>query len=829
MPNPELRDITRSKYLSAWTTTSFAGVISELGDEDPWILRINKTPTCAANVNIPNNISLEWEGDSLLNINSGVIVNGPPPQDHPNRLLFTGPGQYRIAKHPAYKYVDGVWYLGDGTAGSVTITPAMSEAMRYGPFNNNGGYVLLPIGTYEIDHNWLVQRGGIVGSANDPNGHGTIIRRIAGGSGQPAAFTFLEGARTMYIRQIGIENDESDGCGMLAYSAAASPQTIDGLRIENTTVYGGSHGFRVHHDHANKNWQVHNIFIDRDVNFLDQTTACLRCNAINSGGTFYPKVRPAAGARGMLLEAAAKWEWGGDGAGILPESIAGSPPAAVKFTFTSSDVNTSTNAITAADGDDLQTGDSVYFTTTGTLPAPLALNTRYNWNAANKTLHTNPANAASPSEAIDLTDGGSGTHTLWSTRPHPDAVAGQPAALIEIAGPMQEGFVGLPMARDEGFHTFMKVTSAVGTERALPINLFGVHSQGQFDIQGSVDIDLFGGVYRAEAFKDVAGVSARIRNFGARIWTYGVGGPTNNYGGYTVADPWFDDFKGGSAFLDDHRPGGPSYHGVYGNDAPMWGLRVFNNNTANKLRMWAIRIGSGVKAGWTGFRNWASGVADSQSGYDFDGGISRKGRLMNSRTPDAATGTSGTITLDLQLNDVFTVTPTGNATIEVSNGPAGHQMDVTLIILTSGTSSYDLSQGTLSVMQGGAFATGTTSGALYLLRFRWNGTYLIEDRMKAQRLAPVATADVVHMRGASNAIHFYDRATDGGTVIAYSAAVGAWALYHGGSDFFKVDQSTTARDTRLLIWDVDNGALERVTVGDPDSGGSGFKVLRIPN
>lgn len=41
--------------------------------------------------------------------------------------------------------------------------------------------------------------------------------------------------------------------------------------------------------------------------------------------------------------------------------------------------------------------------------------------------------------------------------------------------------------------------------------------------------------------------------------------------------------------------------------------------------------------------------------------------------------------------------------------------------------------------------------------------------------------------------------------------------------------TNTATQTQLEIWDVDNGAVERVTVGAADSGGSGFKVLRIPN
>lgn len=43
------------------------------------------------------------------------------------------------------------------------------------------------------------------------------------------------------------------------------------------------------------------------------------------------------------------------------------------------------------------------------------------------------------------------------------------------------------------------------------------------------------------------------------------------------------------------------------------------------------------------------------------------------------------------------------------------------------------------------------------------------------------------------------------------------------------DMDTTAGNTRFLIYDVDNATLERVSVGAADSGGTGYKVLRIPN
>lgn len=48
-------------------------------------------------------------------------------------------------------------------------------------------------------------------------------------------------------------------------------------------------------------------------------------------------------------------------------------------------------------------------------------------------------------------------------------------------------------------------------------------------------------------------------------------------------------------------------------------------------------------------------------------------------------------------------------------------------------------------------------------------------------------------------------------------------------DAARFDASTTATHTRFFLYDVDNATLERVTVGAADTGGAGFKVLRIPN
>jgi hypothetical protein len=45
----------------------------------------------------------------------------------------------------------------------------------------------------------------------------------------------------------------------------------------------------------------------------------------------------------------------------------------------------------------------------------------------------------------------------------------------------------------------------------------------------------------------------------------------------------------------------------------------------------------------------------------------------------------------------------------------------------------------------------------------------------------------------------------------------------------RIERTATATHTALMIWDTDNATLERVTVGAAGSGGTGFKVLRIPN
>lgn len=62
-----------------------------------------------------------------------------------------------------------------------------------------------------------------------------------------------------------------------------------------------------------------------------------------------------------------------------------------------------------------------------------------------------------------------------------------------------------------------------------------------------------------------------------------------------------------------------------------------------------------------------------------------------------------------------------------------------------------------------------------------------------------------------------------------SPAGGAGSTPNALVTALQLDDATTANATRALIYDITAAALRRVTIGAADSGGVGFRVLRIPN
>lgn len=103
--------------------------------------------------------------------------------------------------------------------------------------------------------------------------------------------------------------------------------------------------------------------------------------------------------------------------------------------------------------------------------------------------------------------------------------------------------------------------------------------------------------------------------------------------------------------------------------------------------------------------------------------------------------------------------------------------------------------------------------------------------------------------GNVGAIAIGDQASATGTTAAASMALGVSAVAVAGEAAYgsttrpfvhrlfssiageglRVDASAAADDVRILVWDVTAAALVRVSRGAVDSGGVGFRLLRIPN
>lgn len=87
-----------------------------------------------------------------------------------------------------------------------------------------------------------------------------------------------------------------------------------------------------------------------------------------------------------------------------------------------------------------------------------------------------------------------------------------------------------------------------------------------------------------------------------------------------------------------------------------------------------------------------------------------------------ALGTTGTVNVDMSLGEVYTITPTGTVTLTASNCTSGRR--ATIIVLTSGTTSFTMTPSTN--MKGTALSTGTTTAKTFGWSFICNSTTAVQ-------------------------------------------------------------------------------------------------------
>ena len=110
--------------------------------------------------------------------------------------------------------------------------------------------------------------------------------------------------------------------------------------------------------------------------------------------------------------------------------------------------------------------------------------------------------------------------------------------------------------------------------------------------------------------------------------------------------------------------------------------------------------------------------------FGINSGTVRAKRVTPAITTLTASSTND-IVLNCEKGDIFKLTPTGSANINASMITANVGQRVTLIVLTSGTSSYTLTFNT-NFLSTGTLASGVTTAKTFIVDFVSNGTTLIE-------------------------------------------------------------------------------------------------------
>ena len=131
---------------------------------------------------------------------------------------------------------------------------------------------------------------------------------------------------------------------------------------------------------------------------------------------------------------------------------------------------------------------------------------------------------------------------------------------------------------------------------------------------------------------------------------------------------------------------------------------------------------------------------------------------------------------------------------------------------------------TVKTAAGNITIQSTSNGDSVILDAPANGTVIIQTNAGTHQTFFNADGTVglgAAIMGPAGAFDEVDTQTVKGST--------AVTLQVGADLGIQADNSSTAGQTRLLLFDVDAGTLVRVSVGAADSGGAGFKLLRVPN
>lgn len=423
-----------AKNLSKDYSNSLSSAATAIG-ATATVLEVTRAVTVSANLDLSSTgtgIILDVKGTGLITVASGVRLTVNRMINPGNRQIFALADATAevFFSNGAVSEMNTAWIAGTGNG--VNVTNAINNYIASATLQGGICVIRIPNLTilYDGDGDALPSGVRIVGNgyySSGSNGYGTTIRA----SGDcDYLFKIEEATFGGSFENIILDADSHTVETLVLFEGTGGAGTTSGQFTFNRVMFDGGN-YNVKHNSLGASWQLAQIgFYDCKFYAL---TAAFRPNAVNGQYTF---VNPyfALPENGQAFEIA--------GSGLLT-IIGGEGAGTFHFKqFTSANVNTATDRINiTAHG--FNDEDEVVIYTSGTRPAATPALERKLYilyrDADNVSLSATPGGAE-----IDLTTGGTGTHTLVRLS----------AKVMTITG--SHGGITFDGFQDEGCLTFVQ-------------------------------------------------------------------------------------------------------------------------------------------------------------------------------------------------------------------------------------------------------------------------------------------------------------------------------------------------------------------------------------
>ncbi len=733
----------RVATLSSQYANSLATAVAAIGVAETMLV-ISENTNVAASVTVPSNIRLVFTQTGRITVSAGQTLTIGLMDDPGNKQVFQqADATANIRFLPgAVNKMNVAWFVG----GTPTLCTEVIDQILASIVANDFGRLFLPEGIWTTNGSHILPSNTVIeGVGMGFDFFGTTLRSIT-----PNKPMFLIGGNTDNIK---FKNITLDGDNLVDVNGVLcegeNPDVSRNLAFEAVTLANFVTGFRI--DSTDGVWQVAAILFDKDCIFFGNSHSGIRADTVNSAlncdANFF--VPPGAWAA---------WLDGTGAATFRGCEFAGSGTYGV--------YQVERQSIVAAGGITTSGVAEAIVTAAGMLGSPrtvlvpltVAEHTTANLiaTAFRRALMDDP-NVASffhvvidvnndvtlmgieyvandPTMNISIQSGTTVgiTNSPTSTNVQAGAASNLAAGVLHIAGGHPPvSFIG---TQDEGFETSFENNAS---DLSQVVNYYGALVQSPVRLNQQTRINSFGSNFFPKAIRDGVG-NSMVHSLGDPVNQFIF----NNGVPYTVEQRLtnFTTVAGGSfvALETANSSTNPEIRSQipsvsYQNDIffgrPL--TDALNQFLSTRPNQRIVRIGAcnNVGAATSYYDLWQNALGRMQfegnqplpvRGYDFNADV-RASRL--SSVPIALSPTSPS-TLDATLANVFTLTTTGNLTVNaVVTGTAG--TPVRLIVLTSGVTSHTITFGTNFESQG-VLNTGVVSGAYFVVEFISDGMNLVE-------------------------------------------------------------------------------------------------------